>query len=95
MRRRIESACVGVNCRIASTPNFRCSPTTLAEGAPAAWRTMKNSDHRPGSIDRSDPADVAAGLKNKMQAALAHVTPSGMPDEQHRKSAEPGTAEQH
>ena len=56
---------------------------------------MKNSDHRPGSIDRSDPADVAAGLKNKMQAALAHVTPSGTLAEQHRKSAEPGTAEQH
>ena len=33
-----------------------------------------------------------AGLKNKLQAAVAHVTPSGVLAEQHRKMAEPGTA---
>ena len=37
-------------------------------------------------------ADVVAGLKNKMQVAMAKVTPSQMLAEQHRKMAEPGTA---
>jgi uncharacterized protein len=36
--------------------------------------------------------DVVAGLKNKMQVAAAHVTPSSVLAEQHRKMAEPGTA---
>lgn len=34
-----------------------------------------------------------AGWKNKMQAAIANVTPASMLAEQHRKIAEPGTAE--
>jgi len=37
-------------------------------------------------------ADVVAGMKNKLQAAVAHVTPSTALAEQHRKMAEPGTA---
>jgi len=36
--------------------------------------------------------DVVAGWKNKMQAAMAAVTPSAVLAEQHRKMAEPGTA---
>jgi len=36
--------------------------------------------------------DVVAGLKNKLQAAMANVTPAGMLAEQHRKMTEPGTA---
>ena len=36
--------------------------------------------------------DVVAGLKNKLQARLASVTPSAVLAEQHRKMAEPGTA---
>jgi uncharacterized protein len=35
--------------------------------------------------------DVVAGWKNKMQAAMASVTPSSVLAEQHRKMAEPGT----
>jgi uncharacterized protein len=38
--------------------------------------------------------DVVAGMKNKLQAAMAHVTPSSRLAEQHRKMAEPGTAKQ-
>jgi short-subunit dehydrogenase len=37
-------------------------------------------------------AQVVAGLKNKLQAAAAHVTPNAVLAEQHRKMAEPGTA---
>ena len=38
--------------------------------------------------------DVVAGFKNKMQAAMASVTPSSVLAEQHRKMAEPGSAKQ-
>ncbi len=60
------------------------------------------------SESKSDPADVArdgwdalmkgdahivSGWKNKIQAAVAHVTPASVLAEQHRKMAEPGTAD--
>jgi uncharacterized protein len=41
----------------------------------------------------SGEADVVAGLKNKMRVAMAKVMPSQVMAEQHRKMAEPGTAE--
>jgi short-subunit dehydrogenase len=37
---------------------------------------------------------VIAGLKNKMQAAMAHVLPDGVLAEMHNKQAAPGTAKQ-
>ncbi len=64
-------------------------------------------DTKMGAGKKDDPADVAkagfdammagegdvvAGLKNKVQAALASVTPSSVLAEQHRKMAEPGSA---
>lgn len=36
--------------------------------------------------------DVVAGWQNKLQAAIAHVLPSGVTAEIHRKQAAPGTA---
>lgn len=36
-------------------------------------------------------ADVVSGWKNKLQSAIANVTPSSMLAEQHRKMAEPGS----
>lgn len=38
-------------------------------------------------------ADVVSGWKNKLQSVLANVTPAGFLAEQHRKMAEPGSAE--
>lgn len=38
-------------------------------------------------------ADVVAGFKNKLQAIMAKVTPSQVLAEQHRKMAEPGSAQ--
>lgn len=38
--------------------------------------------------------DVVTGLKNKIQSAVATVTPSAVLAERHRKMAEPGTAKQ-
>lgn len=37
--------------------------------------------------------DVVAGWKNKLQAAVAAITPSSVLAEQHRKMAEPGTGQ--
>lgn len=44
------------------------------------------------ALKRGD-GDVVAGFKNKMQAAMAAVTPQSVLAEQHRKMAEPGGAE--
>lgn len=64
-------------------------------------------DTKVGQQEKDDPADVAktgwdalmrgdgdivSGLKNKLQSAVANVTPAGMLAEQHRKMAEPGSA---
>ena len=64
-------------------------------------------DTKVGSGPKDDPADVAqtgfeammkgegdvvAGLKNKIQAKLAAVTPPAVLAEQHRKMSEPGSA---
>jgi short-subunit dehydrogenase len=60
-----------------------------------------------GQSEKDDPADVAqtgframmngegdvvSGVKNKLQAAIANVTPSGVLASAHRKMAEPGSA---
>jgi len=36
--------------------------------------------------------DVVTGMKNKLQTAVANVTPAGALARQHRKMAQPGTA---
>jgi short-subunit dehydrogenase len=66
-------------------------------------------DTKVGQQEKDDPADVArtgwdammrgdgdivSGLKNKIQSAVANVTPAGVLAEQHRKMAEPGSADQ-
>ena len=66
-------------------------------------------DTKVGAGKKDDPADVArigyeamkrgdgdvvSGWKNELQTALATITPSGMLAEQHRKMAEPGSAQQ-
>ncbi|MCC7127033.1 MAG: SDR family NAD(P)-dependent oxidoreductase [Acidobacteria bacterium] len=65
-------------------------------------------DTKVGQSDKDDPAmvarvghdammrgdgDVVSGWRNKIQSALANVTPAGMLAEQHRKMAEPGSAD--
>lgn len=65
-------------------------------------------DTKVGQGKKDDPADVAktgfdammrgdgdvvSGWKNKLQTAIAAVTPAGILAEQHRKMAEPGSAE--
>ena len=66
------------------------------------------TDTKVGTSKKDDPADVAkvgfdammdgdadvvAGMKNKLQATMANVVPATVLAEQHRKMAEPGTAE--
>src|SRR5919199_1455248 len=66
-------------------------------------------DTKVGQAEKDDPADVAkagfdammqgegdivTGWRNKLQTAMANVTPASMLAEQHRKKAEPGSGEQ-
>jgi short-subunit dehydrogenase len=65
-------------------------------------------DTQVGQSAKDDPADVArvgfdammrgdgdvvSGWKNKLQSAIANVTPAGVLAEQHRKVAEPGSSQ--
>jgi short-subunit dehydrogenase len=64
-------------------------------------------DTKVGQSEKDDPADVArvgfdammqgdgdvvSGWQNKLQSAIANVTPAGVLAEQHRRMAEPGSA---
>jgi len=64
-------------------------------------------DTKVGQSEKDDPADVArvgfdammrgdgdvvSGWKNKLQSAIANVTPAAVLAEQHRRMAEPGSA---
>jgi hypothetical protein len=64
-------------------------------------------DPKVGQGAKDDPADVArvgfdammrgdgdvvSGWQNKLQSAIANVTPAGVLAEQHRRMAEPGSA---
>jgi short-subunit dehydrogenase len=53
-----------------------------ADTARNGWKALMAGD-----------ASVVSGLKNKVQATLANVTPNAVLAEQHRKMAEPGTAD--
>jgi short-subunit dehydrogenase len=65
-------------------------------------------DTKVGQSEKDDPADVArvgfdammrgdgdvvSGWKNKLQSAIANITPAGMLAEQHRRMAEPGSGQ--
>ncbi|WP_210528762.1 SDR family NAD(P)-dependent oxidoreductase [Rubellimicrobium arenae] len=54
-------------------------PAMVAE---VGWKAMMNGE-----------GDVVAGWKNKLQSAIANITPAGMLAEQHRKMAEPGSGQ--
>ena len=61
-------------------------------------------DTKVGQSEKDDPAgvgfdammrgdgDIVSGWKNKLQTAIASVTPAGVLAEQHRRMAEPGSA---
>jgi short-subunit dehydrogenase len=71
------------------------------------FKRAEMEDTKVGAGKKDDPADVASigfaammkgegdvvsGWKNKIQSAMASVTPAGVLAEQHRKMAEPGGA---
>lgn len=71
------------------------------------FRRADMMDTDVGTTEKDDPADVAetgfkamlrgdgdvvAGIKNKVQSAIANVTPAPLLAKQHRKMAEPGSA---
>ena len=54
-------------------------------------RSRRRGARRLRRHDAGD-GDVVSGWQNKLQTAIANVTPAGILAEQHRKMAEPGTA---
>jgi short-subunit dehydrogenase len=73
------------------------------------FRRAEMMDTDVGTTEKDDPAEVAndgfeammkgegdvvSGFKNKVQSAVANVTPAGVLASQHRKLAEPGSAKQ-
>ena len=58
------------------------SKSTAVDVAKDGWDAMMAGD-----------AHIVSGWKNKIQAVVAHVTPAAVLAEQHRKMAEPGTAD--
>jgi uncharacterized protein len=73
------------------------------------FRRADMLDTKVGQQEKDDPAEVAKagyeamkkgegeiifGLRNKMQVAAAHVTPSDLLAEQHRKQSAPGTGKE-
>lgn len=73
----------------------------------AFFRRAEMLDTDVGTAKKDDPAEVAkngfeamingegdvvSGMKNKLQSAVANVTPAGVLAGQHRRMAEPGTA---
>jgi len=74
------------------------------------FRRADMLDTNVGTASKDDPADVAkngfeammrgdgdvvSGLHNKVQSAVANVTPAGLLARQHRRKAAPGTAKSH
>jgi short-subunit dehydrogenase len=71
------------------------------------FRRADMMDTDVGTTEKDDPAkvaddgfdammrgdgDIVSGVKNKLQSAAANIMPSGVLSSQHRKMAEPGTA---
>jgi short-subunit dehydrogenase len=71
------------------------------------FRRADMMDTDVGTTEKDDPAkvaddgfdammrgdgDIVSGVKNKLQSAAANIMPSGVLASQHRKMAEPGTA---
>lgn len=71
------------------------------------FKRAGNDDTKVGAGPKDDPAfvakvgfeamlrgdgDVVAGWKNKLQSAMANVTPASGPPRQHARMAAPGTA---
>jgi uncharacterized protein len=83
--------------------------TCLMPGAtePEFFERADMMDTKVAQSEKADPTDVAkagfeamkgegdvvTGWKNKLQTAIASVTPAGILAEQHRKTAEPGSGE--
>jgi hypothetical protein len=72
------------------TEEFAHDYSLLLQQAPL---TQQRPRHARGSfLAQLQIADVVAGFKNKLQVAMAGITPKEVLAEQHRKMAQPGTA---
>jgi uncharacterized protein len=65
---------------------------SLEEGATTSSNAPTCSAKTGFNAMMNGEGDVVHGWQNKLQSAIALITPSGMLAEKHRKMAEPGTA---
>lgn len=98
LRNELKDSGVTVTCLMPGVTD-----TEFFERAELMDTRMGTSHHKmdPAKVARigfdammNGEGDVVAGLKNKMQVAMANVTPAAMLAEQHRRMAAPGTAKQ-
>ena len=95
LRRELEGSGISVTCLMPGATD-----TEFFERADMMDTKVGTDEKMPAAdvakigfdaMKRGD-GDVVAGWKNKLQAAMAHVTPSTVLAEQHAKMAAPGTA---
>ena len=85
-------------------PDARCHRDRLLRARGHDWipRSARQKKDDPADVAKvgfdammRGDGDVVAGWKNKLQSAIANVTPAGVLAEQHRKMAEPGSGVKH
>jgi short-subunit dehydrogenase len=97
LRNELKDTGVTVTCLMpgATETDFFARADMLDTKVGAAKKDDAASVARVGFKAMIDgDGDVVAGMKNKIQSAIATVTPSAVLAEQHRKMAEPGSAKQ-
>jgi uncharacterized protein len=96
LRNELKDSGVSVTCLMPGVTD-----TEFFERAGMMDTKVGTDDHKmdPADVARigfkammDGEGDVVTGLKNKIQSALAAVTPSAVLAEQHRRMAQPGTA---
>jgi len=96
LRNELKDSGVSVTCLMPGVTD-----TDFFERAGMMDTKVGTDDHKmdPADVARigfkammDGEGDVVTGLRNKIQSALAAVTPSAVLAEQHRKLAQPGTA---
>ena len=96
LRDELKDTGVTVTCLMpgaTETDFFRARRHAGHQGRPTTKRTIRPTSPKTGFEAMMDgDGDVVSGWKNKLQSAIANVTPASVLAEQHRKMAEPGSA---
>jgi short-subunit dehydrogenase len=95
LRAELKDSGVSVTCLMpgATETDFFARADMLDTSVGAGEKQAADEVARAGfEAMMSGDGEVVTGWQNKLRAAIAHVTPSGLLAEQHRKMAAPGSA---